>query len=88
MLRASLPIRASKEHGQATHDECRRRTSARCSLSFAFPFSSSILSGEIRSIVRLQSRGGIKGVLPAEALKSKISRKKGLTGRNRKQNET
>ena len=31
MLRASLPIRASKEHGQATHDECRRPTSARCS---------------------------------------------------------
>ena len=44
MLRASLSIRASKEHGQATHEECRRRTSARCSLSIVFSFlSSSIL---------------------------------------------
>ena len=88
MLRTSLPIWTSGEHGPAAHVECRRRTSARCSLSFGFPFSSSNLSGEIRSIVRLQSRGGIKDVLPAEALKRKISRKKGLTGRNRKQNET
>ena len=45
MLRASLSIRASKEHGQATHDECRRRTSARCSSSIVFCVGRSPVGG-------------------------------------------
>ena len=45
MLRAPLSIRTSKEHGQATHDECRRPTSARCSSSLVICVGQSSAGG-------------------------------------------